>query len=273
MNQIILIPLKADIKPHHQRGIDNLTNEYINDDRFQAIIIGGSVAKGCARDDSDVDFMIVATDEEYRKREEIGDLFINRTDLTDYPGGFVDGKIINMEYLKKVVAKGNEPTRAAFDGAFASFSKLDGLDKLIEQITRYPEELRDEKMRKFYSMSFIQDWLMNEAQRHNNLYTKSRAASQLVLFAGRLILSYNRVFFPYHKWFYEYLERCEHKPQELIDQMNRLLSEPNTKNSNALFSSVKNFHNWGIPDIEAFRWFMEDVEWAWMDDQASLEDW
>ena len=265
--------MHVEIRPHHQRGIDNLTAEYENDERFQAIIIGGSVAKGCARADSDVDFMIVATDEEYEKRNQKGDLFINRQDLTDYPNGFVDGKIINLAYLHEVVEKGNEPTRAAFEGAFAAYSKIENLDKIMADITKYPEETRAEKLKTFYAMSFIQHWLMGEASRHNNLYTKSRAASQLVLFAGRLILAHNRVFFPYHKWFYEFLGRCDQMPKNLIEQMNTLLSEPNQQHATDLFTSIKEFEDWGVTDIEAFSWFMEDVEWGWRKDQASLEDW
>ena len=167
--------MSAEIRLHHQRGIDNLIAAYENDPRFQAIIIGGSVAKGCAREDSDVDFMIIATDDEYQKRQKQGDLFINRTDLTDYKGGFVDGKIINLDYLHKVEEKGNEPSRAAFDGAFTAFSKIDGLDLLIKRIGTYPEAPRAKKLSTFYSMSFIQNWLMGEADRHNNLYTKTRA--------------------------------------------------------------------------------------------------
>ena len=265
--------MKLEIKSHHLQGIENLGKAYENDDRFQAIIIGGSVAKGCARDDSDVDFMIVATDEEFQQRQKTGDLFINRTDLTEYKGGFVDGKIIDMAYLNQVAQKGNEPTRAAFDGAFTVFSRIKNLDLLIDRIKTYPESSRREKLRKFYSMSFIQDWLMGEAERHDNLYTKSRAASQLCLFSGRLILAYNRIFFPYHKWFYEYLKKCPEKPTGLLDKMNQVLRQPNAENSRALFRCVKEFKDWGISDIEAFRWFMEDVEWAWMEDKATLEDW
>ena len=61
--------MKRNIHAHHLKGIENLTKTYENDERFQAIIIGGSVAKGHAREDSDVDFMIVATDEEFHKRQ------------------------------------------------------------------------------------------------------------------------------------------------------------------------------------------------------------
>lgn len=267
------MPIKTNIRSHHQAGIHNLLSEYGNDPRFVALIIGGSVAKGCARHDSDIDFMIVATDEVFAQCKLENDLFINRTDLTDYEGGFVDGKIIDMAYLEMVNQKGNEPTRAAFDGAFVAFSKIKGLDRLIDSIGQYPEALRNDKLRSFYAMAFIQNWLMNEAERHNNLYTKSRAAAQLVLFAGRLILAHNRIFFPYHKWFYEYLGRCNEKPKDLLRLMDTLLGEPNVKNAEALFREIKDFKDWGVSDIQAFRWFMETVEWGWMRDEITLEDW
>lgn len=265
--------MTEEIKPHHQQGIDNLVAEYENDERFQALIIGGSVAKGLAREDSDVDFMIVAMDEEFESRKAVGELFINRRDLTNYSDGYVDGKIINMAYLEAVATKGNEPTRAAFDGAFAAYSKVDELDGIMQRITKYPEETRSKKLKAFYSMAFIQSWLMNEAERHGNMYTKTRAASQLVLFCGRLMLAHNRMFFPYHKWFYDYLRRCIEKPESLIEKMDTLLSAPSQKNAQALFETVKDFQDWGVPDLEAYHWFMEDVEKAWMKDGASLEDW
>ncbi|MEO0579370.1 MAG: nucleotidyltransferase domain-containing protein, partial [Pseudomonadota bacterium] len=88
------------IREHHQRAINRLVDTYQDDSRFRAIIIGGSVAKGLARDDSDVDFMIVATDEEFQKRLATRDLFINRRDLCVYDGGYVDGKIISLPFLE-----------------------------------------------------------------------------------------------------------------------------------------------------------------------------
>lgn len=265
--------MRPDILPHHQETIDNLTREYQHDERFLGLIIGGSVAKGCARADSDVDFMIIATDEEYQRRIRINDLFINRTDLSTYDGGFVDGKIIDLNYLKAVAEKGNDPTRAAFDGAMIPFSRIDNLEALIHDITRYPEEERDKRIHSFYCMSFIQHWLMGEAERHKNLYTMTRAASQLSLFAARLLLAENRRFFPYHKWMMHYLESCPEKPQNIIQQINQLLKDPSAQHATSLFENVKHFRDWGITDLEAFGWFMREVEWSWIDGEPPLEDW
>lgn len=260
------------ILEHHKRAIKNLTKEYENDQRFLALIIGGSVAKNLAREDSDVDFMIVATDEEYAHRKAKNDLFINRTDLCDYPGGFVDGKVINLSYLINVANKGNEPSRAAFDGAFLAFSSIDNLESIIESVAVYQEEGHNNRIKSFYSMAFIQNWLIGEADRHDNVYTKARAASQLALFAGRLILAHNRILFPYHKWFMQYLDKCTEKPTDFKMNIERLLKHPNSNTANNLFQSLKSFKDWGVTDYEAYMWFMEEVEWSWMKNETPLED-
>ena len=87
------------IRDPPQRAIDRLAGAYRDDPRYRALIIGGSVAKGYARDDSDVDFLIVATDDAFDEYQRTRDLFINRKDLCDYDGGFVDGKIIDLAFL------------------------------------------------------------------------------------------------------------------------------------------------------------------------------
>ncbi|MBZ0308487.1 MAG: nucleotidyltransferase domain-containing protein, partial [Anaerolineae bacterium] len=54
--------------PHHQQAIDRLTAHFQDDSAFLALIIGGSIVKGLARPDSDIDFMLVATPDEYARR-------------------------------------------------------------------------------------------------------------------------------------------------------------------------------------------------------------
>ena len=261
------------IRDHHRRAIDQLAETYRDDPQFRGLIIGGSVAKGYARDDSDVDFLIIATDDAFERRLAARDLFINRTDLCDYDGGFVDGKIINLACLEALADQGNEPSRAAFEGAFAAYSRIDGLDALIERIPVYPETGHDERIRAFYSMAFIQHWLFHEAERHGNRYTMTRAASQLALFAGRLILAHNRKLFPYHKWLPRTLESVPEKPDDLMACFNNLLDRPCGDHADALFERIREFRDWGVSDLEAYTWFMTDVEWSWMTGATPIEDW
>lgn len=259
--------------PHHQRTIDRLADTYRDDPRFLALIIGGSVAKGCARPDSDVDFLIVATDTEFEERRAKHDLFINRRDLCDYEGGYVDGKIINLSFLEALAEKGNEPSRAAFEGAFATYSHIPELGTLLKKIPVYPEHERDKRIKAFYCMAFIQHWLMHEAERHGNRYTLTRAASQLSLYTGRLILAHNRKLFPYHKWLMRALESVQDKPVDLLTHIDALLEKPSAQTADTLFQQIKAFYDWGISDTEAYTWFMTDVEWSWMSGTTPIEDW
>ena len=270
---VLVYTYSMKLQAHHSRAIDRLVNEYRDDPCFTALIIGGSVAKGCARPDSDVDFLIVATDEEFNRRRTESDFFINRIDLCDYDGGYVDGKIINLSYLEELADKGNEPSRAAFEGAFIAYSNVPNLDALLTKIYVYPEHDRDRRIKTFYSMAFIQHWLIHESLRHGNRYTITRAASQLALFSGRLILAQNRTLFPYHKWLTRALESVDEKPVNLLSHIDALLEKPNAKNADALFQSVKDFRDWGVSDIESYTWFMTEVEWAWMSGTTPMEDW
>lgn len=261
------------IQSHHQRAIDRLVAAYADDPEFPALVIGGSVAKDCARPDSDVDFMIIATDDAFKRRLEARDLFINRRDLCDYEGGYVDGKIISVEYLRQVSEAGNEPSRAAFEDAFIAYSRVPELDGLIRQIHVYPEAGHDERLQSFYSMAFIQHWLMQEASRHNNRYTMVRAASQLALFSARLILAHNRHLFPYHKWLRRALEGVGDRPGNFIETFDALLERQDAASATALFDCIRNFRDWGVSDLDAYTWFMTEVEWSWMSDKTPMEDW
>jgi predicted nucleotidyltransferase len=257
---------------HHQRAIDRLTDAYRDDSDYLALIIGGSVAKGLARPDSDVDFLIVATDDVFQRRLDARDLFINRTDLCDDEGGYVDGKIISLDFLTQLADRGNEPSRAAFQGAFAAFSHIADLDALLRRIPVYPAAGHDDRIRAFYSMAFMQHWLMHEAERHGNRYTIARAASQLALFAGRLILAHNRTLFPFHKWLLATLDAVPDKPEGLLVSIDTLLARPCGEHAAALFDTVRTFQDWGVSDLDAYTWFMTDVEWSWMTDATPLED-
>ena len=260
------------IASHHQRAIDRLVEAYEDDERFVAVIIGGSVAKGYARLDSDVDFMIVAADAEYARRDAEDDLFINRRDLCDYDGGFVDGKVIDLAYLRDVAGFGNEPSRAAFQGAFTAFCHQQEIEDLLPTIPVYPEKDHDRRIRAFYSMAFMQHWLMGEATRHDNPYTIMRAASQLSLYAGRLILAHNRVLYPFHKWLTRALEEAPDKPDGFMASLAALNAAPSAETAGQLFERIRQFRDWGVEDIEAFTWFMREVEWGWRGERPPLED-
>lgn len=53
---------------HHQDSINNVIKKMKENDNVLALIIAGSIAHGFATEDSDVDIMIVVSQEEYERR-------------------------------------------------------------------------------------------------------------------------------------------------------------------------------------------------------------
>ena len=137
--------------PHHQRTVERLIDRFQVDPNFLALLIGGSLVKGYGNEGSDVDFMLIATDEEFARRSADRALTYYATDLCDYPGGYVDGKIVNVAFLEEVADRGSEPARSAFENVIVAYSQLPQLDDLLERITAYPETTHTAKLQSFYA--------------------------------------------------------------------------------------------------------------------------
>jgi hypothetical protein len=247
---------------HHQQTIDRLSAHFQSDPTALALIIGGSVAKDLCRADSDVDFMLVVSDEDFARRTQANAFHFFSRDFTDYPDGYVDGKIIDRAFLREAADHGSEPARAAFDSAFITFSRDPEIVDLLQRIPVYPEAEHRAKIQSFYAQVQAFQWFVSEAEKRNDPYLMMHAVSNLVLFSGRMILAYNRILYPYHKWFMTALRRAPHKPADLIERIDTLLAEPSKAHADALCDSVLTFTDWETTDIWPVQ-FMRDSEWNW----------
>jgi predicted nucleotidyltransferase len=257
---------------NHRRALDRLVAELEEDPRFVAALLAGSIARGTERPDSDIDLILIASDEEHALRLPTRDFgYLNR-EVCDYPGGYAEGKVVPLSYLEEVAERGAEPARAAFVGASILCSRVPGLDAVLERARAYPEAERSAKLRSFWAQVVIQYWYIGEAERLDERYLLLRAVSDFVLFVGRLILAHNRILFPYHKWFMHELRRAPEKPDNLIGAVERLLGEPSLANATPLFTSAMSFRDWEKPPQGPGAQFMEDTEWHWRRGLAPIAD-
>lgn len=261
------------IQPQHQRTIERLVDLFKDDARFLALIVGGSVAKGRARPDSDVDILLVATDEEYARRVAVQDIWYINREVCDYPQGYAEGKIIDWQFLQDVASHGSEPARASFVGAFVGYTRVAGLQELIQSIPVYQEAEWRAKIVSFYSQVLISNWYMHEAEKRDDVYLKVQTAANMTFYGGRLILAHNRILYPYHKWFTYELQRAEKKPDGFIDNMKQLLTHPCQEHAQVFCDSLVSFHDWGVTYEQAIVKFFQDVEYNWRDGHPPLQDW
>jgi len=260
------------MEAHHLRTIERLTRQFKDDSRYPALLIGGSLAKGRNLEYSDVDLLLVASDEEYARCVEKQHFWYFNEDICDYPGGYAEGKIIDLQFLKDVAHHGSEPARAAFVGAFLAYSRLPELDELLPQIPVYPEAEREEKMKHFYSQVRSHNWYAHDAERRQLRYLLAHAIHEMVFYASRLLLAYNHILYPYHKWLMYEVECAPEKPENFF-LVEKLMSEQKATNAQALHDCIYDFRDWGVGPDESVVRFMKEREWNWRSGRAPLPDW
>ncbi len=257
---------------HHRKAVDRLTAELSLNPHFVAVLLAGSIARGTERPDSDVDLLLVATDEEYARRQASGELHYRNFEACDYPGGYAEGKIHSLSYLEEVAQRGSEPAREAFARARILCSRMEGLEELLARVTAYPEEGHLDRIRSFLAQLVIHHWYIGETERRDDRYLLLRSTSQFALFAGRLILAHNRILFPYHKWFMHDLRTAPDQPAELIPTLERLLAKPGRETADPVLGCILNFREWEGDLTRAAEQFAVDTEQSWLRGQASIED-
>lgn len=256
---------------HHKIAIEEATNKLKEQDDVLGVVLGGSVAHGYAIENSDIDIMIVYSDEEYEKCLKTGDIGYFDTDSTDYEGGYVDGKATSAAFIKKVAEMGSEPAKFAYKDAIVTFDRLGGLEELVRAASRYPVERKKENIEKFYAQFQTWRWYYYEALKRGNRYLIDVSIMNYVLFAGRLILAYNETLYPYHKWFIRVLDSVKNKPDGLVACINGTIEQKRAENVEKLYNLITEFTQWPDEKLWSVR-FMLDCELGWMTGNLPVAD-
>jgi len=261
--------MSAVIRDHHQRAIGELVASIAADDSFQAIILSGSIAKGVARDNSDLDVYLMVPEAEYTQRRARHDLAYNAP--CSYPHGYVDGKIISLDVLEVAADRGSEPMRSSFTGSTVVYSTVGDLQPLVDRIAVYPEASRARNMRDFFSQLWLHaGYFGPQAIERDDAFLLSHALTNTVLFAGRLVLAHNRMLFPCPKQLLATVATAPERPDAFLERTNAMLREPSPEAMASYLDLVARFADWGLPEAEALTLFMELDEWSWLDHDPSV---
>ncbi|HEY0603085.1 MAG TPA: nucleotidyltransferase domain-containing protein [Herpetosiphonaceae bacterium] len=258
--------------PHHEATIQRTIDYFRVQPNIRALLLAGSIAHGFAEESSDVDVLMIVSEEEHRQRTTAGDLAFFNAELSTYPGGYVDGKFLSQSFLDQVEERGSEPARFAFADARILFGDIAGLGEQLQRIAQYPSSEKIARISRFKAQLEAWHWYASEADKKRNDYLMSLAINKLLLFSGRMILAHNELLYPYHKWFFAMLERAEHKPDRLIETMRALSRRPSYAGATELYTLISEFRTW---ESDGVRWpnhFMRDNELTWLHGSAQIDD-
>ncbi len=261
------------MKEHHRQSLEKLINILEKDERFLAVILSGSLAKGTESENSDIDVYLVVTDEDFQERMKRNNTSYSNSEVCDYPGGYIDGKIIDMNFLHAAAEKGSEPTRASFEGASVVWSRVEGLEELISRITVIDETEREKKMDSFYAQVRLwSEYFYEEGLKKNNSYLIHRSVLETVFYASRYILEKNHMLFPCHKDMMAKIKQAENKPQKYVSLALALIEAPDEDKMERFCYA---FNEWAGPRMrfsKALSLFVRDSEWNWLDSPPPLSD-
>jgi predicted nucleotidyltransferase len=256
----------------HRETLDRAIAHYAADPSTRAIILGGSVAKGLERPDSDIDLLVIVTAEEYARRQAEAWFVEIRYDLSTYEGGYIDAKFHDEAFLSDAAERGSEPTRNAFVNAKLVWGGWPGLADLLGKIATYPVEEQASKMNRFWAQLCLQRYFIGQAFKHDDHLMQVRTASEVVFWSARMLLAHNQVLFPSPARMMQKVAQLPSIPFDYLALCDNLLTTPSWEAVEAVVESVTRHLSWNTDWAPALVQYTLDVELAWRTGHARLED-
>ncbi|HET7536904.1 MAG TPA: nucleotidyltransferase domain-containing protein [Candidatus Didemnitutus sp.] len=262
------------METHHAESIRNLVREFQSDANVAALLLGGSLAHGFARPDSDIDVSIVVSSAEFARRQNGGQLHYNNRALCTYEKGYIDGKYVDLDFLRLVAQRGSDPARYAYQGNRILFSRVDGLEQLLGEIVRYPAAEKASRAERFGAQLLAWRWYYSEALRQQNPYLVVLALQKIVLFSCRLVLNANEMLYPFHKWMLRVASAAPRQPAGFPGKLDRLLKDHSWTLVQDYVAEIFAFAGIDLAAADA-AWptrFMKDTELRWMTEEPAIDD-
>ncbi|MDL2206855.1 nucleotidyltransferase domain-containing protein [Eubacteriales bacterium OttesenSCG-928-N13] len=225
--------------PHHIESIEKMKQYFEKDPEVLGLILGGSVAQGRERPDSDLDGMVIVSPETYqricRENRQAECIFGEST----YEAGYFDVKYMTMDYLRAAAERGSDPTRNSFRKSRVLFSRIDGLEDVVARISLYPVEKKQERIDLFYSILNMEGhYFFDCATKEGDKYLLDKAVVNIIYGGFRALLAMNEQFFPCHRNMLSYVENLEDKPENIMALMDALLKDKSYANRDAFMDAI-----------------------------------
>ena len=202
---------------HHTESVEKLKEYFLPMEGMIAIVLDGSIVKGNERPDSDIDALIVVTEEKYQKLASENRLAEVIAGRCTYEGGYFDVKYKTKAILQASALHASEPTRNAYVKARVLYSSDEEIAPLVEKIAAYPEHGREAKLKCFNANLQLNRGYFLHCVPESNAYMRAHLAQEIVYSVYRLILAENRVLFPCNRRLEDAVRACPHRPANILE--------------------------------------------------------
>jgi len=256
------------MRDHHARALEQAKARLLEQDpELLAIILGGSIAKGFDREESDVDLIVVLPDERYLERLNGNCVSFLWYDIPGYEGGLVEGRYVSRSFISEAATRGSEPTRHSFLAAYPIYCIDSAIPNILPRVPLYQENRHKEHIAAFFAQMQCNRTYYWDQGKHNR-FLQLRAASEMVLFGCRLILAHNRLLFPCQRRLIEATLAAPSKPDKLEEKINDFLAKLTDEAKEEFCRAIEEFSDW-----EKEERYIQDVEMSWFNKVHAVSEW
>lgn len=259
---------------HHRESLENLKKYFSEKEEVIALIFGGSVAKGCERPDSDLDAMVVITEEAYALRVQNNTTAETISGYCTYEGGYFDIKYMTKEFLRDAAQKGSEPARNAFVKARVLFTKDLEIPQLVSEIPVFQKGEKEDKMLSFYADFWLNYYYFLKSCPIDG-YMKLHAVNEVIYSIYRMILQENEILFPSNRRLEEFVEKVSDKTAALVSLGKKAAKSQEMADVDAFVTYFLEILCWQTPmDIGNVlsRYTMDFEQW-WRIPRPNVNEW
>jgi predicted nucleotidyltransferase len=247
-----------------RRALTAYVDSVRDDPDVIAVVLVGSVARGRERADSDVDVYLVVSEERFARETGAGRFAWVERRGADYPGSYIDIKLASPAYLDAAAVRGDDPTRASFQGAEVVFARQDDIEPLVRRIPQLADDAWDERVRSYVAQARLYGgYFLPQGVEHGDPFLVRHAAVHLALAAARAALAKGHVLMQGPKYVSRLL-RSVPTPDGFVDAWDRAVMEPGTATAEPLLNLLDEWLADGMDGDQALSIFIRDNELVWL---------
>jgi len=230
---------------HHDAAVERFVAVARLDQDMLAVVVDGSVASALERPDSDVDLVLIVTDEAFQS--------------------YYDIKLATVGALDRAAERGDDPVRAALLHTKVAWSRIEGLEEQIARISDVPDEQWEQRMASHIAQVRLHGgYFLNQGYQLSNQYLLQHAVVHLVGAGGRALLALNHRLFQGEKYLERLVSELDRKPAGYEAAAAELLRDPNPATAKAYMTLLEEFHEWPLSPEATVSRFVLDAELAWL---------
>jgi predicted nucleotidyltransferase len=213
-----------------KRLVRKLLDAHKTDKSVLGIIQTGSTAKGYDDENSDVDLVLVVSDEKYAMLEKISQKVIHTEEY--------DLKFTTADMLRDIRNSKNDEDHWDFQDSILLLDRTNSLEETLKDITSYDKSSRLERLERHY-LGYWENTLNSlSCLEHNNHAGARIYAANAIQELTRLLFNLNERWAPRTQWAFKEIRSLHTKPVNLESQIQDILEKPTSEKLTQLWNQT-----------------------------------